>query len=109
MRLRSLPERLAGESARRPGAVLAVCVILAVAGGVLALGLHPDVGTGSLVGKGSASARATQEYHRRFGDEAIVILVRENLPDLLDTSDLGRLIQLEGCLGGRVPSGQRPY
>src|SRR3954452_5913510 len=101
--------RLARLAASRPWLVLAVLVALSAAGGALALGLKPSTGVDTLVGRGADSARATAEYHRRFGDDAVVILVREKLTDLVDTSDLGRLIQLEGCLGGHVPEGAKPY
>src|SRR3954452_7360765 len=109
MDLRRPLERLAGAASARPRRVLAGCVVLAVLGGLLALGLTASTGVDTLVGGGSATAQATDRYHKAFGDEAVVVLVRENLTDLVDTSDLGRLIQLEGCLGGHVPEGAKPY
>lgn len=102
-------ERLARRAAARPLGALLVVLALALAGGALALGLKPSVGTDALVGRGSDSGRATNAYRRAFGEDAIVVLVREPLTDLVDTEDLGRLIRLEGCLAGKVPAGARPY
>ncbi len=102
-------ERVARWAVARPLNALLVVLALALAGGVLALGLEPSVGTDTLVGRGTDSARATDEYRKAFGQDAIVVLVREHLTDLVDTDDLGRLIRLEGCLAGKVPSGAKPY
>jgi hydrophobe/amphiphile efflux-3 (HAE3) family protein len=106
---RRLLERLAGGAAARPLPVLVACAALALIGAALAAGLHPSTGTDTLVGAGSGAGRATTELHERFGDDAVVVLIRERLPDLVDTADLGRLIKLEGCLGGKVPRGAKPY
>ena len=46
--------------------------------------------------------------HSRFGDEAVYVLVRGDLPRLVLTSDLNRLLGLEGCLSGNVPAGAVP-
>ncbi|HEV3001333.1 MAG TPA: MMPL family transporter, partial [Solirubrobacteraceae bacterium] len=45
----------------------------------------------------------------RFGDDAVIVLVRGPLTKLVLTDDLGRLLKLEGCLGGNVPAGAKPY
>ena len=37
------------------------------------------------------------------------MLIDERVANLVLTADLGRTIRLEGCLGGNVPSGARPY
>ena len=37
------------------------------------------------------------------------MLIEERVADLVLTADLGRTIRLEGCLGGNVPRGARPY
>jgi hydrophobe/amphiphile efflux-3 (HAE3) family protein len=102
-------ERVARAAAAHPLAVLLAVVALALGGGALALGLQASTSTDSLAGRSSEAGRATAEFHRDFGDDAILVLVRQRVADLVLTDDLGRLIQLEGCLGGNVPSGARPY
>ena len=96
-------ERIARASARRPGRVLAVVGLLAVAGGLLALRLEPSAATETLVGRGTDTYQATERYREQFGDHSVVVLVRGELPDVLLTSNLGRLIGLEGCLSGNKP------
>ena len=95
-------------AARRPAPVLAVVAVLALAGALLALRLHTSAGTDTLVGKGSASYRATRDFHTKFGDDAVVVMVRGPLPKLVLTSDIARLLGLEGCLSGNVPAGKEP-
>jgi hydrophobe/amphiphile efflux-3 (HAE3) family protein len=90
--------------ARRPLLVLAVVGLLALAGAALALRLEPSDVTDTLVDRSSESYRATQDFKRDFGDEAVVVLVRGDLQRTLLTDDLGRLIRLEGCLSGNVPA-----
>ncbi len=99
-------EGIARASARRPGRVLAAVALLAVAGSLLALRLEPSAATETLVGRGADSYQATERYRERFGDHSVVVLVRGELPDILLTSNLGRLIGLEGCLSGNKPEGE---
>jgi uncharacterized protein len=99
-------ERIARASARRPGRVLAAVALLAVAGALLALRLEPSAATETLVGRGADTYEATERYRERFGDHSVVVLVRGELPDVLLTSNLGRLIGLEGCLSGNKPEGE---
>ncbi len=101
-------ERIAAGAVRRPVAVVGVVALLAIAGGILALGLRPSADTGTLVDRSSSSYQATQRYHERFGDDAVLILVREDLGHLLLTADLGRLLALEGCISGNIPPGAKP-
>jgi hydrophobe/amphiphile efflux-3 (HAE3) family protein len=101
-------QRMVAASGRRPGRVLALTVVLAVAGAALALGLSPSAATSTLVGKGSSEYKATEHYRERFGDHSIVVLVRGQLSNLLLTADLNRLIGLEGCLSGNTPAGATP-
>ncbi|MDX6672397.1 MAG: uncharacterized protein QOI91_2760 [Solirubrobacteraceae bacterium] len=96
-------ERIVRVAVRRPGLVVAITALLALGGGALALGLKPDTAVDTLVSRGDSTFQATERYHERFGDDAIVVLVRENLPRLVLTSDLGRLLGLEGCLSGNIP------
>ncbi|MCW2954757.1 MAG: superfamily protein-like exporter, partial [Conexibacter sp.] len=109
MRVRESLERIARAAAARPLLVLALVGALALGGGALALGLKPSTGTDTLASRSSDAYRATQDLHRRFGDDAVDVLVRERVTDLVLTDDLLRLLQLEGCLGGHVPSGRAPY
>ena len=97
-------ERVARFVARRPLPVLAVVAVLAVGGAVLGLSLEPSAGTGTLVSRSSDTYKATADYHRRFGDDAVIVLVRENLAHLVLTSDIERLLGLEGCISGNLPS-----
>jgi hydrophobe/amphiphile efflux-3 (HAE3) family protein len=100
---------MVGWAAARPGRALAVVLVLAVAGGALALWrLTPSASTGTLVGSGSSTARATEVAHARFGDDAIYVLVRGDLPRLVLTANLNALLGLEGCLAGNVPKGATP-
>ncbi len=100
--------RLVRAAARAPGRTLAVALVVAVAGGLLALRLTPSAATSTLVSSGSASARATATMHERFGDDAVYVLVRGDLARLVLTSDLNSLLGLEGCLAGNVPRGATP-
>jgi hypothetical protein len=93
---------LAVKAARRPWVTLAIVAALAIGGGVLALGLQPSAATDTIVSKGSASYQATSDFSRHFGGDTVVILIREPLTDLVETGDLGRLSELEACLGGQV-------
>src|SRR5437763_9821228 len=97
--------RVARTVAERPLATIAVVGALAVIGFALALQLQASTSTQSLVGRSSQAAGATDRFHRQFGDEAIVILVRGPLERTVLTPDLGRLISLEGCLAANVPKG----
>ena len=99
-------ERIVRASARRPARVLAVVAVLAVAGGVLALRLEPSAAMDTLVGRGADSYQATETYRERFGDHSVIVLARGDLPNLVLTSNLGRLVGLEGCLSGNKPEGQ---
>src|SRR3954467_2515332 len=102
-------QRLVAWVARRPAAVLGVVVVLAIAAAAFAaLTLRPTAGTDTLVGRSSATYQATQRYHRSFGDDAVIVLVREKLTDLVLSQDLLRVIGLEGCLSGNLPADQTP-
>jgi hydrophobe/amphiphile efflux-3 (HAE3) family protein len=102
-------EAVMGRAARRPLVVGLVVVLLAVAGGALALArLQPSAATDTLVGRGTQSFAATERLHQRFGDDAIYVLVRQPLTKTVLTSDLLRVLALEGCLSGNAPKGQAP-
>jgi uncharacterized protein len=108
VKLSGLLHAVMGTAARRPLAVGLAVGLLAIAGGVLALRLSPTASTDTLVGRGSPSFVATERLHQRFGDEAIYVLVREPLTKLVLTSDLERVLGLEGCISGNLPKGRTP-
>ncbi len=97
-------KRLVGAVARRSTAVIAVMAVLALAGAVLALRLDPSTGTDTIVSEGSSTFKDTERFKQDFGDEPVIVLVKGNLQRTVLTSDLGRLIKLEGCLSGNVPA-----
>src|SRR5579875_1270657 len=102
MRIRESLQALVAHAARRPLVTVAIVLALAAAGLALASTLTPSTATSTYVSSSSPSYRATQRDYRRFGGDAVVVLVREPLTDLVETADLGRLSELEACLGGQV-------
>src|SRR3954447_22884275 len=90
-------------AARRPLVVLGVVGLLALGGAALALRLEPSADPSTLVNRSSGTYEATQKFKKTFGDEAVVVLVKGDLQRTVLTSDLGRLLKLEGCLSGNVP------
>ena len=96
-------ERIVQAAGRRPGRVLLAVALVAGISAALALRLEPSTATETLVGKSSGAYRATEVYRERFGDHAIVVLVRGDLQRLVLTDNLGRLLGLEGCLSGNKP------
>jgi len=94
---------IAGRAARRPWPTLLLVGALALAGAIAALSLRPTAATDTLVGRSSADYRETQRFYARFGEEPVEVLVQGDLRKLLLSSDVDRLVGLEGCLSGRVP------
>jgi hydrophobe/amphiphile efflux-3 (HAE3) family protein len=94
-------ERLSGAAARRPILTVGIVLALALGGALLALGLRPSAGIDTFVSSSSPSYRATADDQRKFGGDAVIILIRESLPNLVETKDLATLTQLEACLGGQ--------
>ena len=99
--------RLVNAVTRRPLLVLGVTVVLALGGAALALRLQPSAATDTLVDRGSNTFQDTERFKHDFGDEAVVVLVRGNLQNTVLTSDLGRVLGLEGCLSGNAPNTKR--
>jgi uncharacterized protein len=95
---------LAGGAARRPRLVLAIAVLIALGAAGLALRLKPSAATSTFVSSSSSDYQATQRFYRSFGEEPIAVLVKGNLQQLVLSSDLERLLGLEGCLSGNVPA-----
>jgi hydrophobe/amphiphile efflux-3 (HAE3) family protein len=96
-----LLQRLTGGAASRPAATIGVVLALAVAGGILALGLRPSAGIDTFVSGTSQSYRATVVQQRLFGVNGVQILVSEPLTTLLSAPTLARMTALEACLGGQ--------
>ena len=95
-------------AARRPALVLALTVLLALAGLACATRLEPDAGIDTLVGTEGRSYAATATYRERFGDDPIIVLIRGSLNKLLLSQDLERVLGLEGCMAGNLPAGATP-
>jgi hydrophobe/amphiphile efflux-3 (HAE3) family protein len=98
---------IAAWSVRHARAVLVVAGLVAIAAAVAATQVDTDAGLGTLVGTGDPTYEATQRVRAEFGEEPVVVLVKESLPKLLLGKDLIRLTHLEGCLSGKVPKGAK--
>jgi hydrophobe/amphiphile efflux-3 (HAE3) family protein len=94
---------LVAGATRKPWLTLALTTTLALAGAALALGLSPSASTSTFVSSSSPQYRATQRYYQSFGEEPVNVVVRGSLQQLLQSSDIDRLVGLEGCLSGNVP------
>ena len=93
-------ERIASVAVRRPRTVLLVVLVLALGGAAGALSLETSAGTDTLVDEDSREFQATESFREDFGDDAAVVLVREDLRQLVLTKDLQALFELETCLAG---------
>jgi uncharacterized protein len=93
-------ERVAGIAVRWPWLVIAPIVALTGAGIFAATQLDTNAGTDTLVGKGTSEFKATQDFHEKFGDEPVIVLVKEDLRKLVLTKDLEPLFELEECFAG---------
>src|SRR4051794_10428735 len=97
-------QRIVAAAVRRPLLTVAVASALALAATAVALvKLQPSTSADTLVDRSSSSYQATQKYRDLFGGDAVVIMAQGKLRNTVETSDLGRLLQLEGCLAGNVP------
>jgi hypothetical protein len=96
--------RITAAASRRPLLTIALVALLSFGGTLAALvGLQPSTSTDTLVDKSSSSYDATNKYRDLFGGDPVVIMAKGDLRHTVETSDLGRLLQLEGCLAGNVP------
>jgi uncharacterized protein len=100
--------RVAAWAAGHARAVLAVSVALALGAGIVATRIPADAGVGTLADTDTATYRATQQVRDAFGEEPVVVLARGDLPRLILTANVFRLLRLEGCLSGKVPRGAKP-
>jgi hydrophobe/amphiphile efflux-3 (HAE3) family protein len=94
---------LAGRAARRPLLTILLLGALGVGCAIAALGLRPTAATDTLLGTSSSTYRETQRFYANFGEEPIEVLVKGDLRKLVLSSDINRLVGLEGCLSGNVP------
>ncbi len=94
---------LVGGVTRKPWLTLALAMTLALVGAALALGLSPSASTSTFVSSSSPQYRATQRYYQSFGEEPVNVVVQGSLQQLLLSSDIDKLVGLEGCLSGNVP------
>ena len=99
---------LAGSAARRPRLVVALAIALAAAGAAGALSLRPSAAANTFVSSSSGDYRATQRFYRSFGEEPVEVLVKGSLQQLVLSSDVERLLGLEGCLSGNLPASALP-
>ncbi len=91
-----------------PRAVIGVVAALAVVAAIFALQLPTDAGEETLVDSDTASYQASQEVKQAFGEDPVVILAEGDLQELLLTSNLVRLLRLEGCLAAKAPDDVEP-
>jgi hydrophobe/amphiphile efflux-3 (HAE3) family protein len=104
--VRNLLARIAAAAVERPTPVIVLVTLLCLLGAAAALRLEADAGTDTLVDRGSEAFGATEEFKSRFGDDAVVILVKGDLRRLMLSEDLGRLLGLESCLSGNSEGGR---
>jgi uncharacterized protein len=100
--------RVAAWAAGHARMVLVLSVVLAVAAGVGATRIPTDAGVETLVDTDAETYRATQQVRDSLGEEPVVVLVRGDLQGLVLSSNVFRLLRLEGCLSGKVPKGAKP-
>jgi uncharacterized protein len=100
--------RVAAWSAEHARPLLAVTLVVAVGAAIGSTQIPTDAGVGTLADSDSATYRATEEVRRDFGEEPVVVLVKGELPKLLLTQNIFKLLRLEGCLSGKVPKGAEP-
>jgi uncharacterized protein len=100
--------RVAGWAARNARWVLAATAVLAVVAAVGATTVPTDAGVRTLVDSDDSIYEATQQVRERFGEEPVVVLAKGELPELILTDNVFRLLRLEGCLSGKVPEKAEP-
>jgi uncharacterized protein len=98
-------ERVAAFCVQRPKSVLAVVAVVALGAAAGALSLETNAGTETLVDEDSREFKATERFREDFGDDAAVVLVRQDVRQLVLTKDLQPLFELETCLAGGTELG----
>ncbi len=94
-------------AARRPLPVLIAAAVVTLGAAAFALRLEPAAGTDTFVGRGTDEYQASQRYHQRFGDDAVIVLVRGELSRLVLTSDIERLLGWRAASPATPPPGSR--
>jgi len=100
--------RVAAWAARNARWVIAATLVLAVGAAFGATRIPTDAGVGTLVDADTSTYEATQRVRQTFGEEPVVVLAKGELPQLILTDNIFRLLRLEGCLSGKVPKGAEP-
>jgi uncharacterized protein len=100
--------RVAAWAAEHSRPLLAVAVAVTVGAAVGATQIPTDAGVGTLTDTSSGTYKATQQVREEFGEEPVVVLVKGELPRLILTQNIFKLLRLEGCLSGKVPQGAKP-
>jgi hydrophobe/amphiphile efflux-3 (HAE3) family protein len=100
--------RVAAWAAARARPLLAATVIVAIGAAVGATQIQTDAGVDTLADSDSTTYEATQQVRQDFGEEPVVVLVKGELPRLLLSQNIFKLLRLEGCLSGKVPEGVKP-
>jgi hydrophobe/amphiphile efflux-3 (HAE3) family protein len=95
-------------AARRPLLTIVLLGALGIGCAVAALGLRPTAATETLVGGSSPAYKDTQGFYARFGEEPVEVLVKGDLRKLVLSSDIDRLLGLEGCLSPSLPAAALP-
>jgi len=100
--------RVGAWAAEHAKPLLAVTVLIAAGAAVATTQIPTDAGVDTLADSGSSTYKATQRVRQEFGEEPVVVLVKGELPQLLLTPNIFKLLRLEGCLSGKVPKGAAP-
>ncbi|HEY5192781.1 MAG TPA: MMPL family transporter [Solirubrobacteraceae bacterium] len=99
---------MAVAAARKPLLTILLLGALGVGCAVAALSLQPTAATKTLVGSSSAAYKNTQSFYKSFGEEPVEVLVKGDLRKLVLSSDIDRLVGLEGCLSPELPRAALP-
>src|ERR1700722_14949974 len=99
---------LAVRAARRPLLTIGALGVLGIACAIAALGLRPTAATDTLVGSSSSTYKNTQSFYKNFGEEPVEVLVKGDLRKLVLSSDIDRLVGLEGCMSPSLPAAALP-
>ncbi|HEY3971261.1 MAG TPA: MMPL family transporter [Solirubrobacteraceae bacterium] len=99
---------LALRAARRPLLTLGLFAAIGIVCAIAALSLRPTAATDTLVGSSSATYKNTQSFYKDFGEEPVEVLVKGDLRKLVLSSDIDRLVGLEGCISPSLPAAALP-
>jgi hydrophobe/amphiphile efflux-3 (HAE3) family protein len=100
--------RVAAWAAAHAKILVGVSALVAALAAFGATRASTDAGIDTLADAGSPTYEATQQVRETFGEEPVVVLVKGELPQLVLTEDLFKILRLEGCLSGKVPEGAEP-